>query len=112
MNITTILCILMGVFLIYTGVRMFVTKDVRKVNPSQTQYIKKEDLDKFAKKSSIALIIFGSSFVLTGILYFIFNNYLICLILLVGFIIYSTILVTLQMKYNKEPNQQPFDHNL
>ncbi len=100
---TIIILISIGILIGYTGVKLILNQDLSKMNYTQYQYVKQENISQFSKNAGIALLILALSFILSGIVYIFIPlyNYI---ILLIGFISYAIILLKNQKKYNAEPD--------
>lgn len=105
-QIANLIFIMVGIVVLIQGVVMIKTKNISKMNQNQMQYVKSENLNAFATASGIAVVILGTGAVLSGTINYFTQTLIGYVLLLVGFIIYSIILLKTQKKYNVNPNEK------
>lgn len=103
MNLSTIILITVGLISLPIGINLIMKQDTSKMNYNQYQYVKQENLKKFARNSGISLLILSLSILITGILNYFFTSNYCFIVLLIGVVLYCILLILNQKKYNKEP---------
>lgn len=101
--IANVVFIVAGCLVIGQAIIMIGKKDISKMNMSQCRYVKNEDRDKFAVASGVAVLVLGISAILSAVINLILATKLGYIALAIGFIAYVVMLLKVQSKYNKEP---------
>ncbi len=107
--LVTIIFLIGGLLMFFNAYKLIVKQDIKKINYSQVMYVKENDIKEFTKQSGIAVLILGIFLIIFAVTYNV-HAIIAVILLVIGFVIYVSLLLKVQNKYNIEP--QKFDHDL